>query len=142
MNRVSQSLDPFSALFDQLAGRVATILEDRLESLLNKVEVHSLPTEDNIKLLHVYSAKEVAAILGTTRVASVYDIPPSELPTVRRIGSKKGYLGINILCYIHDMPPVDMEGYIQRCKKELFSKVDLFRDTKDKSNQNGLNRIH
>ena len=69
--------------------------------------------------MRVYTPEEVAQLIGTTRVQSVREIPESELPRVRRIGSNIGYLGLNVLCYIHGLPPVDMEVAIENYRQRL-----------------------
>ncbi len=54
------------------------------------------------------------------RVASVYEIPEDELPRVRRIGSKVGFLGINVLCYMHALEPVDVADAVERYRQKLL----------------------
>ena len=70
--------------------------------------------------LRAYSAEEVAEILGTTRINSIYEIPASELPRVRRVGRAVGYLGINMLCYMHGLPPVDVAGAVEAFRERLL----------------------
>ena len=70
--------------------------------------------------LRVYTAKEVARLLGTTRVASIYEIPEEELPRARRIGSGVGFLGLNVLCYVQGRPPVDLDALIDRYRDRLM----------------------
>ena len=68
----------------------------------------------------VYSTKEVARILGTNRVESVSQIPEELLPSVRRLGNRKGFMGINILCYIHELDPVDTKALTEQLKQEYM----------------------
>ena len=70
--------------------------------------------------MRAYTVKEVAQMLGTKRIASVYEIPEEELPRVKRIGSHLGFLGINVLCYMHGLPPVDVAALIERYRERLI----------------------
>lgn len=77
-------------------------------------------TKSDIRPLQVYSAREVAKMLGVNRVASIYEIPETELPKVRRVGSTIGYLGINVLLYMHELPPVDLRSELARYREKLM----------------------
>ena len=70
--------------------------------------------------MRAYSAKEVADILGIKRVASVYEIPDDELPRVKRVGTSIGFLGINVLCYMHGLPPVDVAAAVEAYRQRLI----------------------
>lgn len=79
------------------------------------------PLDDlGIDPMRAYTVKEVAQMLGTKRVASVYEIPEEELPRVKRIGSHLGFLGINVLCYMHGLPPVDVAALVERYRERLI----------------------
>ena len=80
----------------------------------------SILDSDSINLMRAYTAREVAQMLGINRVASVYEIPENELPRVRRIGTSIGFLGINVLCYMHGQPPVDMGAAIEQYRDRLM----------------------
>ena len=62
----------------------------------------------------------MAELLGTRRLASIYEIPEDELPRVRRIGRAVGFLGINVLCYMHSLAPVDVAGAIETFRERLM----------------------
>ena len=101
----------------------ARIISGVVERLQKEPAVQSMPLDLaslGLDPLRAYSAKEVAALLGTKRVASVYEIPEDELPRVRRIGSKVGFLGINILCYMHGLEPVDIASAVERYRQRLL----------------------
>lgn len=70
--------------------------------------------------MRVYSAKEVAKLLGIKRVASVYEIPEDELPRVKRVGTTVGYLGINVAAYMHGLPPVDVAAAVEAYRQRLM----------------------
>lgn len=121
MNRETDHTDPFAAFsgfFEKMCDDIVEGIAVRMHGALRQ------PTLDldalGIEPMRAYSAKETARLLGTRRVASVYEIPETELPRVRRIGSGVGFLGINILCYMHGVPPVDMEGAIDQYRQRLF----------------------
>lgn len=80
----------------------------------------SMIDESGLDPMKVYSPQEVAELLGTNRIESVYAIPENELPRVKRIGTRIGYLGINLLCYMHNMPPVDMPAVIENYRERLM----------------------
>ena len=96
---------------DMIAG-VAGLLSDRRPTL-DLDELGIVP-------LRAYSAEEVAELLGVARTNSIYEIPETELPRVRRIGRAVGYLGINILCYMHSLEPVDVAGAVEAFRARLL----------------------
>ena len=109
--------NPFASTFEDLKTSildgVAALLKNRTPELLDFAAL-------GIDPLHAYKAKEVAKMLGTKRVADVYGISEDELPRVRRGGTAFGYLGINILCYMHRLPPVDIAASIERHRRQLL----------------------
>ena len=105
-------------MFEQLAERVADIVCERLEIAVQK-PAYEIPELDGIDLMRAYSAKEVAYLLGTERIESVYNICETDLPRVKRIGSRIGFLGINVLCYMHGLKPVDMKSAIEHYREKL-----------------------
>ena len=70
--------------------------------------------------MRAYRAKEVAELPGTKRVASVYEIPEDELPRAKRVGSSIGFLGINVLCYMHGRSPVDVAAMVEQFRQRLI----------------------
>ena len=118
MNKTPSPTDPFTGFLESLVDNLATSLEKRLKPhLLQPAQL--LSQENTIELMKPYTAKEVAAFLGVNRVESIYEIPPDELPRVKRIGSSIGYLGINVLCYMLSLPPVDMQALVLQYKAQL-----------------------
>ena len=117
-----EHIDPLASMFEQFAERAADKLEERLRPLI-EVQRAGLLQEAGIDLIKAYSPQEVAELLGTNRIESVYAIPADELPRVRRIGSRIGYLGINVLCYMHGMPPVDMEAVLESYRERLMKEA-------------------
>jgi len=108
--------NPFDAFFASLNDQL-----DEIKSMVTASARPALPAGDlGIELGRAYSPKEVAHLLGTSRTKSVYEIPEEELPRVRRIGSGIGFLGINVLCYMHGMPPVDMQSVIEGYRETLM----------------------
>ena len=102
---------------DALQGLIEAIVDQALDRIIERLEARlapALPDLDayGLEPIRVYTAKEVADLLGTTRVASIYEIPEDQLPRVRRIGSSIGFLGINVLSYMHRLPPIDIEAYV------------------------------
>ncbi len=107
--------DPIAAYVERVKEEIIAGVVERLQQDLRR------PTLDlGIAPLRAYSAEEVAEILGTTRINSIYEIPEDELPRVRRIGRAVGFLGINILCYMHSLPPVDVAGAIEEYRERLM----------------------
>lgn len=70
--------------------------------------------------MRAYTAQEVADLLSV-HVNSVYLIPEDELPRVRRINKDYGYLGINVLCYMHRRPPIDLERSIEDYRSRILN---------------------
>lgn len=104
-----QEIERLRAMIDG-GGRNATS-----ESLLQLSEEHG------IRLMQVYTAKEVALMLGVNRVQSVYDIPEDLLPRVQRIGVTHGYLGINVLAYMAQVPPVDVAAAVEAFRERTMA---------------------
>lgn len=75
--------------------------------------------ELGIEPLKAYTAKEAAHFIGSHQT-SVYEIPEAELPKVRRVGTGVGYLGINILLYVHGLPPVDLKRRLEEYREALM----------------------
>ena len=108
-----------------MSGFFEKLRDDIVEGVAARLQgAHRQSAEDlealGIEPMRAYSARETARLLGTRRVASVYEIPEDELPRVRRIGSGVGFLGINILCYMHGLPPLDMEAAIEQYRQHLI----------------------
>ena len=110
--------EPFAAYFEEMKQAIIAGVTERLLSELQRptLDLHEL----GIMPLRAYSAEEVAEILGTTRINSIYEIPERELPRVRRVGRAVGYLGINVLCYMHGLKPVDVAGAIEQFRARLL----------------------
>ena len=77
-------------------------------------------TGTGLVLWKAYTAKETGEILGLSN-KSVYEIPETLLRRARvgATGRTVRYLGINILCYLAGLPPVDTEA-IARQVREAF----------------------
>ncbi len=109
---------------DRLTAYVEQVKEDIIAGVAEHLLSEMRPTLDLHELgivpLRAYSAEEVAELLGVARTNSIYEIPETELPRVRRIGRAVGYLGINILCYMHSLPPVDIAGAVEAFRERLL----------------------
>lgn len=119
--------NPFAAAFGQMAEQIARRVYEMMQE--DKPAPAAL-TDDtgSIQPMRIYTADEVAEFLrvgmdGREQASadSVYRIDQNELPRVRRNGNRVGYLGINILCYIHSLPPVDVAAEVQRMRDQLMS---------------------
>lgn len=77
--------------------------------------------QHGIEPLRVYSVKEVARFLGTKRLASVYAIDEAKLPRAQGVGSSVGFLGINVLCYMAGLEPVDFRSAVEAYRKHLLN---------------------
>ena len=110
---------PLDTFFLEMEERIVSAIVEQLRQANRHPALDLLPAL-GVEPLKVCSAKEVASMIGTSRVQSVYQIPEEELPRVRRIGCDKGYLGINVLCYIHGLPPVDIAAAIEQYRKRLL----------------------
>ena len=121
MSQPAQHIDPGAAFVEAIAQRTAEIMLERLQGRGAAPAVRDLEAlgMEGLDLMRAYSAKEVAALLGTQRVDSVYEISEDELPRVRRVGAHIGFLGINVLCYMHGLPPVDMAAAIEAYRAKL-----------------------
>ncbi|MDZ4700932.1 MAG: hypothetical protein SH809_14645 [Rhodothermales bacterium] len=130
MNTQGPHNDPAGAFYEAIAEAVIRKLEERQRAapgggaLFNgEIPVNAIDLEQlgarGLELMRAYTAKEVAEILGTPRVESVYEIPEAELPRVRRVGKGFGYLGINVLCYMAGQPPIDLEAAIEAYRQRL-----------------------
>ena len=108
--------DRLTAYVEQVKEDIIAGVADLLSEMRPTLDLHEL----GIVPLQAYSAEEVAELLGTTRTNSIYEIPETELPRVRRVGSSVGYLGINILCYMHSLPPVDVAGAVEAFHARLL----------------------
>ena len=105
-------------------------LEDLIASTVKEAIRDALASQPPLDLFEgsgiepgrIYSTREVAQILGTRRTESICEIPESLLPRVRRLGRKQGFMGINILCYIHNIEPVDTAAWTRQLKGSLSSK--------------------
>ena len=126
MNQPNSHIDPMSGMFDALAERVAGRLEEKLRQLVGDHQA-GLLENTGLNLMKVYSPQEVCEILGTERVESIYAISQEELPRVKRLGTRIGYLGINLLCYIHNLPPIDMESVVKAYRDRLMSEAPTVR---------------
>ncbi len=110
--------DPFTAYIEKVKE---AIIAGVVERLISEIQRPTLDLNDlGIAPLRAYSAEEVAEILGTTRTNSIYEIPERDLPRVRRVGRTVGYLGINVLCYMHGLKPVDVAGAVEQFRARLL----------------------
>ncbi len=118
MTEQARASDPFAAYFDTLRQDIIDGVVEHLKQTPgpSPLDLASLGLEP----LRAYSAKEVAKLLGTARVASVYEIPEDELPRVRRIGSAVGFLGINVVAYMHGLAPVDVAAAVEQYRDRLM----------------------
>lgn len=137
MEKLNNDLDPFALMVEQIVSRVGNEFENRLQSTLSNIQAVQLLDSSKLEPMKAYSAEEVAGWLGINRVESVYEIPNDELPRVRRIGRNIGYLGINVLCYMHNLPPVDIravtEGYRDRLMQERPNVIPLHPHSEEKT---------
>ena len=112
--------DPLTAYVEQVKEDIIAGVVERLQQAVPTPSAPLDLSAMGLDPLRAYSAKEVAEMLGTSRVASVYEIPEDELPRVRRIGSAVGFLGINVLCYMHSLEPIDVAGALERYRERLL----------------------
>lgn len=75
-------------------------------------------------LWKAYTAKETGEILGLSD-KSVYGIPEAMLPRARvgATGRTVRYLGINILCYLAGLPPVDTEAIARKVRQAFIEQA-------------------
>ena len=101
-------------------SQAAKVISDAVSAALSGLS--SAESQSGIKLMKVYSYRNVADILDTP-IKSVYNIPEEELPRVRRAGSNVGVLGIQLLRYIHGLEPLDtsmmVDDLSELIKKQL-----------------------
>ena len=80
--------------------------------------------EERINLWKPYKAREVAEILGLSS-SRVYEIPEDLLkPTW--VGPSKGskrFMGINLVCYMAGIEPVDIEGMAREVRERFLAKA-------------------
>jgi len=132
-NQTSNSMIESQQIGVALEAMLAGIVERVSQQLLNQLQkvdqpAASLPVDHlGLEPMRAYTAREVADILGIKRLASVYEIPDHLLPRVRRIGSSIGFLGINVLCYMHDLPPVNVAGVVEAYRKRLLDEKPIVR---------------
>ena len=83
------------------------------------------PVKDKsgIEPMKVYSYKSTAEILDTP-IKSVYNIPEDELPRVRRAGSSVGFLGIQLLRYIHGLDPINTEKMVDELSEVVKEQLE------------------
>ena len=82
------------------------------------------PTNSSgIEPMKVYSYKNAADILDTP-IKSVYNIPDDELPRVRRAGSNVGFLGIQLLRYIHGLDPIDTTQMVDELSESVKKQLE------------------
>ncbi len=108
--------DHLTTYVEQVKEDIIAGVADLLSEMRPALDLHEL----GIVPLRAYSAEEVAELLGVARTNSIYEIPETELPRVRRIGRAVGYLGINVLCYMHSLPPVDVAGAVEAFRARLL----------------------
>lgn len=120
--------DPFSLAFAGMAEQIAQRVFEMMQAGLPAAAPDLLSAPGGIEPMRVYTAEEVAEMLRTgldghdnARAESVYRIDKRDLPRVRRVGTKIGFLGINVLCYMHGLPPVDMEQIIEDYRAKLMA---------------------
>lgn len=131
MKKIAPQIDPLTSFVESLVDTLSANLEVRLKPLMLE-PTELLSTHSTIELLKPYTAKEVAALLGVRRVESIYEIPLEDLPRVKRIGSSIGYLGINVLCYMLSLPPVDMQAIVEQYKAQLNEEARQINPIKSK----------
>jgi hypothetical protein len=89
---------------DNSIRRLTSLMEEMLTHL------HSIaPRPRAVDDHQLYTAEDVAKILGLTNAKTVYDIPETELPR-QRVGPRRGsvrFLGIQVRRYIQGLPPLD-----------------------------------
>ena len=134
----ARNIDPMAGMFEAIANRVAEIVADRITSTIQQQQTGQLLQVEEIELMRAYSAQEVAHLLSTDRVESVYAIEEQYLPRVKRIGNRIGYLGINVLCYMHGLEPVDMEAVVEGYREKLMQERSTVLTMEDKP---GLKRV-
>lgn len=120
--------DPFSLAFAGMAEQIAQRVFEMMQARQPSTATDILNAPGGIEPMRVYTAEEVAELLRTgldghdnARAAAVYRIDKRDLPRVRRVGTKIGFLGINVLCYMHGLPPVDMEQLIEDYRAKLMA---------------------
>jgi len=89
--------------------------------IAESIEKSFAASENTLDWHRLYTAEEVAALLGLSRKRTVYDIPEHDLPR-RWVGPQRGSLrfyGLDILCYIHQLPPVDMGEVIDALRSQI-----------------------
>ena len=108
---------PSAASIEALHRKLDELLDRQRRASALQIDEES---ELGLIALKVYSAREAAKLLGIDRLASVYEIPESELPRVRRVGSSIGYYGIHIMGYALKKPPVDVEAQYERYRERIM----------------------
>lgn len=115
-------IDPMTGMFEALAERVAEKMMQRIQPLVEDLQpgLDKFENDLGIDPTRLYTQQEVADILGTSK-KTVSRLTEEDLPKVRRIGSSIGYYGINVLCYIHKLPPVDTEAMTRQFRERLLN---------------------
>jgi len=130
--------NPFAEMEERIvAGVTARLVEAvALEQQPAEMDFAAMGLEP----LRAYTVGEAAHLLGIAE-GSVYKIPPNELPRVRRNGTAIGFLGINILCYMHQAEPVDVAGLLERMRRRLTEEADAARPVVRPLNPTGKTRV-
>ena len=119
------SIDQF---FTYLAREIT-----ELKNIVKKSQIQIPPELDlGIKPGELYEQKDVATFLNTT-IKVISRIPEDELPRVRRIGRGIAYYGINILCYIHRLTPIDTEAITRQMREQLLGEAPKVKPLKIQS---------
>lgn len=118
----AQHIDPLFGLTEAIADHIAQKVTQRIRSVIDKAAVDRSELENDLGIEpgRIYTQREVAGFLGAS-IKSVSRIPELELPRVRRIGSSIGYFGVNVLCYVHKLPPVDTESVAKSFRERLLN---------------------
>lgn len=111
--QLSLKNDTEHSFIDAIAEAVAAKL--RVDLKRPTVQLDDL----GIEPMRVYSVADAAHLLSCSPTA-VRQIPESELPKVRRVGTGIGYLGINIMLYSHEIPPIDMTVVLEEYRAALL----------------------
>lgn len=87
---------------------------------IQNTELHA-----SIQPWRCYTAHEAAAWLGLpdprTSSKAIYHIPETDLPR-RYVGEQRGsirFLGIDIICYILGVPPMDLSAEVEKVRSAL-----------------------
>lgn len=112
-------LEELAALREQIETLTAMLEASGIKSPEDRLL--DLADQHGIRPMRLYTAKEVADILGVKRVQSIYEISEDKLPRSQRTGTTHGYLGINVLAYIAEVPPVDVGAAVEAFREKIMA---------------------